>query len=178
MVDLIAKRYVNALLGSSTPQTRADYSETLNTISSIFSNKDVASFIASPVVEKDKKISLIIDSLGDNIDTTMKNFIRVVGENGRLELVPAISKMLNYEIQKDTNKYDGKVYSSGSLTQDELNSLEERLKAHTGSQIALTQVDDSFDGMKVVVEDLGIEVNFSKQRVKEQLIEFITKALS
>jgi len=58
MVDLIAKRYVNALLGSSTPQTRADYSETLNTISSIFSNKDVASFIASPVVEKDKKISL------------------------------------------------------------------------------------------------------------------------
>jgi len=108
----------------------------------------------------------------------MKNFIRVVGENGRLELVPAISKMLNYEIQKDTNKYDGKVYSSGSLTQDELNSLEERLKAHTGSQIVLTQVDDSFDGMKVVVEDLGIEVNFSKQRVKEQLIEFITKALS
>jgi F-type H+-transporting ATPase subunit delta len=27
------------------------------------------------------------------------------------------------------------------------------------------------------VDDLGIEVNFSKQRVKEQLIDFIKKSL-
>jgi F-type H+-transporting ATPase subunit delta len=31
--------------------------------------------------------------------------------------------------------------------------------------------------LRVSVDDLGIEVNFSKQRVKEQLIDFIKKSL-
>jgi len=178
MVDLIAKRYVNALIESSTSQNRVAYSETLSSLSLVFSDKNIASFIASPIVQKDQKISLILESLGNSVDNTMQNFIKVVGENGRLDLLPSISKMLNYEIQKESNKYEGKVYSSTALTQDELNALQDKLKAHTGSEIHLTQVDGSFEGMKVSVEDLGIEVNFSKQRVKEQLIDFITKALS
>jgi len=60
-----------------------------------------------------------------------------------------------------------------------LTDLEESLKKYTGgSTIKLKQTQSDYDdGIKVAVEDLGIEVNFSKQRVKEQLIDFITKSL-
>ena len=51
------------------------------------------------------------------------------------------------------------------------------LKKYTGSTIKLTQTQSEVEGIRVAVEDLGIEVNFSKQRVKEQLIDFITKSL-
>ncbi|HEO99316.1 MAG TPA: F0F1 ATP synthase subunit delta, partial [Epsilonproteobacteria bacterium] len=43
--------------------------------------------------------------------------------------------------------------------------------------IKLDQEKSDLDGLRVTVDDLGIEVNFSKQRVKEQLIDFIKKSL-
>jgi len=55
--------------------------------------------------------------------------------------------------------------------------LESSLKSYTGSTIKLTHKKSDLDGIKVTVDDLGIEVNFSKERVKEQLIDFITKSL-
>jgi F-type H+-transporting ATPase subunit delta len=55
--------------------------------------------------------------------------------------------------------------------------LQNSLKTYTGSTIKLTQTQSDVEGIRVPVEDLGIEVNFSKQRVKEQLIDFITKSL-
>ena len=55
--------------------------------------------------------------------------------------------------------------------------MEKTLKKYTGSTIKLTQEKTDLDGLRVSVDDLGIEVNFSKQRVKEQLIDFIKKSL-
>ena len=64
-----------------------------------------------------------------------------------------------------------------ALGKKELSKLEKTLKTYTGSEIKLTQEKTDLDGLRVSVDDLGIEVNFSKQRVKEQLIDFIKKSL-
>ena len=67
--------------------------------------------------------------------------------------------------------------SKETLGKEELSKLEETLKRYTGSTIKLTQEKTDLDGLRVSVDDMGIEVNFSKQRVKEQLIDFIKKSL-
>jgi len=100
-----------------------------------------------------------------------------LGENGRLELIPIIAKSLNQELQKESNNYEGTVTASNTLSDADLEDLQTSLKTYTGSTIKLTQVQSDLEGIKVTVEDLGIEVNFSKERVKEQLIDFITKSL-
>ena len=56
-------------------------------------------------------------------------------------------------------------------------TIEKALEKYTGSTITLKQEKTDLDGLRVSVDDLGIEVNFSKQRVKEQLIDFIKKSL-
>ncbi len=177
MEELIANRYVNALVDITTSEERVAFSEKLSAIADAFSDDSVAEMLTSPLVPADKKTSFVLDGLGEDSDVKLQNFIKIIGENSRLDLLPVVAKRLNQAIQKETNEYEGVVKSSNTLGDAELAELETSLKTYTGSTIKLTQEQSDLDGIKVSVEDLGIEVNFSKQRVKEQLIDFITKSL-
>jgi F-type H+-transporting ATPase subunit delta len=176
MEELIARRYVNALSDVATSEQKAVYSEVLNAISGLFEDEKMAERLTSPLISSSDKTAFVLDGL-KGADSNLENFIKILGENGRLELIPAIAKTLNQELQKESNNYDGVVTSSNTLSDADIADLQESLKKYTGSTIKLTQVQSDLEGIKVAVEDLGIEVNFSKQRVKEQLIDFITKSL-
>jgi F-type H+-transporting ATPase subunit delta len=176
MEELIAKRYVNALISIASSEERVIYSEVLTTISKLFVDNKVQERITSPLLSSNDKTSFILDGL-KGADSKLINFIKILGENGRLDLIPTIAKSLNQELQKERNEYEGIVSSRNELGVTELEDLQNSLKKYTGSTISLTQEKSDIDGIKVTVDDLGIEVNFSKQRVKEQLIDFITKSL-
>ena len=177
MEELIAKRYVNALVDSTNKKERAEFSTILLEMADAFSDSAVTEKLTSPLVSNEQKTALVVDSLS-GADTKLINFIKILGENGRLDLLPTIAKVLKQAIQIETNKYEGVVSSSTKLKAAELKKLQESLATYTnGASIKLTQEISDIEGIKVSVEDLGIEVNFSKQRVKEQLIDFITKSL-
>jgi len=177
MEELIANRYVNALLDVTSEKQRVEFSSILTSIAGLFIDEKVSEMLTSPLISADQKTSFVLDGLGKGSDVKLQNFIKIIGENGRLDLLPIVAKKLNQAIQKERNEYEGVVTSSNTLGDAELADLEASLKTYTGSTIKLTQEQSELDGIKVSVEDLGIEVNFSKQRVKEQLIDFITKSL-
>ncbi len=176
MEELIAKRYVKALLEVISPEQKLIYSQVLNSIATLFDDKNISNKISSPLISSDDKVSFILSGVKDS-DSSLINFIKILGENDRLNLIPTIAKSLNRELQKESNEYSGIVTSSNELNIDDIKELENSLKRYTGSTIKLTQTKNDLDGIRVTVDDLGIEVNFSKQRVKEQLIDFITKSL-
>jgi len=175
MEELIAKRYATAL--SSVSKDIAGIAEVLNVLTEAIDNNEVKTALTSPIVAAEKKTEMILSALGKKADATLVNFIKVLGENRRLDLIPAIAKVLNADLQKESNQYEGVLKSKETLDDKELSKLEETLKTYTGSTIKLTQEKTDLDGLRVSVDDLGIEVNFSKQRVKEQLIDFIKKSL-
>lgn len=175
MEELIAKRYVTAL--SSVSKDIASISEVLNVLTEAISSDEVKTALTSPIITAEKKTEMILSSLGEKADVTLVNFIKILGENGRLDLIPAITKVLNADLQKESNQYEGVLKSKETLGDKELSKLEATLEKYTGSTIKLTQEKTDLDGLRVSVDDLGIEVNFSKQRVKEQLIDFIKKSL-
>jgi len=174
MEELIAKRYVTAL--SSVSNNIESIAETLNALTKVIKEEEIKVLLTSPIISSDKKTELILSSV-DKTDDTLINFIKILGENKRLDLIPAISKVLNSELQKLSNQYEGVLRSKEVLSENELVKLESSLKKYTGSTIKLQQEQTDLDGLRVSVDDLGIEVNFSKQRVKEQLIDFIKKSL-
>jgi F-type H+-transporting ATPase subunit delta len=174
MEELIAKRYAQAL--SSVSKDIAGTLEVLNVLSEAIRTPEIKSTLTSPIISSANKTEMILSAMSDD-DSTLVNFIKILGENGRLDLIPAITKVLNTDQQRVSNKYEGVVKSASSLDESVLANLEETLKKYTGSTIKLTQEKSDLDGMRVSVDDLGIEVNFSKQRVKEQLIDFIKKSL-
>jgi len=176
MEELIAKRYAKALLDVSTQDQKKLYVDILNSLSDAFSS-EVTNIIESPIVPTEEKSKIILDSLGKKSDANIENFIKILAENKRLSLIPTISRIVNMENQKETNKYTGIILSKDNVSKASITSLESTLKKYTGSQINLTYQKSDFDGLKVSVSDLGIEVNFSKEKVKQQLIDFIKKSL-
>jgi len=174
MEELIAKRYAKAL--SSVSNDIKSIVDILNVLTDVIDEKDVKSVLLSPLVSDVKKTEMILSALSDD-NKILINFIKILGENKRLDLIPSISKVLNSDLQKELNQYEGVLKSSEEVSQEELSKLETTLKKYTGSEIKLKQEKTDFDGLRVSIDDLGIEVNFSKQRVKEQLIDFIKKSL-
>jgi len=175
MEELIAKRYAQAL--SSVTKDLPALLEVLNVLSEATSTAEVKSALTSPIIASEKKTEMILSALGKDADTSLVNFIKILGENNRLDLIPAIAKVLNADQQRISNEYEGVVKSNSTLNEKALADLEKTLKKYTGSTIKLTQEKTDLEGLRVSVDDLGIEVNFSKQRVKEQLIDFIKKSL-
>jgi F-type H+-transporting ATPase subunit delta len=175
MDELIAKRYVKALAESVSDLKTA--SAILNVLAEAMSAKEVKEVIASPLIASEKKTEMILSALGSDVDDKIVNFIKILGENKRVDLIPVIAKVLNADLQKASNKYEGIVETQETLSADAISKLENTLHQYTGAEIKLTQEKSDLDGLHVVVDDLGIEVNFSKKRVQEQLIDFIVKSI-
>ena len=176
MEELIAKRYVDALLSIADKKERTLYVKAINGIAESYGDPKVDAMVDAPIISTDAKVDTLLASLGKDADTKLTNFIKLLGEHKRLGLIPEIAKVLNAQIQKESNKYDGIISSKETLDAGEIGKLEETLKRYTGSSIKLNQKKSDLDGLRVDVDDLGIEVNFSKERVKEQLIDFIMKS--
>jgi len=174
MEELIAKRYAQAL--SSVSKDLSGILEVLNVLSEVISSSEIKSTLTSPIISSEQKTAMVLSVISDD-DKILVNFIKILGENKRLDLIPAITKVLNTDQQRVSNEYEGVLKSTSSLDEATLANLEETLKRYTGSTIKLTQEKTDLEGLRVSVDDLGIEVNFSKQRVKEQLIDFIKKSL-
>lgn len=175
MEELIAKRYAQAL--SSTTKELESILEILNPLSEVLKTSEVQLALISPIISSEEKTEMVLASLADDTDRMLVNFIKVLGENSRLDLLPAITKVLNSDQQRIANVYEGVVKTTAPLDNKALEELEKTLQTYTGSTIKLLQEKTDLEGLRVSVDDLGIEVNFSKQRVKEQLIDFIKKSL-
>ena len=176
MNDLVAKRYVKALIDGRNSQVVNNISVNLNTISSAFSDEKFISIISSPEVADYAKLDLII-SLVDLADETLKNFIKLLGEKRRLSLLPLIANELNVQIAKMNNNYVGVVYTNQELSNDYISSIEEQFSKKFDVKLSLSQKVCDYDGIKVDIDGLGVEISFSKERLKSQLIDHILKAV-
>ena len=174
MEALIAKRYVKALAQTS-PSLEEDAS-ILSALSQALQEGEVKRFLSSPLVDENKKASLLLELLKE-APKHLQNLIRVLAQHKRLTLIPAIYETLASRLQEQRGVYEGVVQSNETLSQETVKKLEESLKRYTGATVTLRQEEGGPDGLKVTVEDLGVEVNFSKERVKAQLIDFIERSL-
>ena len=176
MNDLVAKRYVKALIEARDSYAVSNISYSLNTISSAFNDEKFISIISSPEVADYAKVDLII-SLVDLADETLKNFIKLLGEKRRLSLLPLIANELNVQIAKMNNNYVGVVYTNLELSSDYVSSIEEQFSRKFDVKLSLSQKVCDYDGIKVDIDGLGVEISFSKERLKSQLIDHILKAV-
>lgn len=176
MVDLIAKRYVKALLiGRDTDSITNVYNE-LKEISSAFLSDKFVSIISSTEIKTEAKTDLII-SFVENISVVTKNLIKVLGENKRLDIIPYIVVELKVQVALLSNKYEGLVYTNSALSPEYITSIEEKFSKKFDVNLKLTQEVCDYDGIKVDIEGLGLEISFSKARLKAQLIDHILKAV-
>ncbi|QKJ23892.1 F0F1 ATP synthase subunit delta [Poseidonibacter lekithochrous] len=176
MNDLVAKRYVKALIDGRDNKVVSTVAKSLNTISTAFADEKLNSIISSPEVNDSKKVELVL-SLVKKADETLTNLVKLLGEKRRLALLPFIAEELNAQIAIMNNKYVGVVYTNQELSSDYVSSIEAQFSKKFDVNLSLSQNVCDYDGIKVDIDGLGVEISFSKERLKSQMIDHILKAV-
>jgi F-type H+-transporting ATPase subunit delta len=176
MNDLVAKRYVKALVANREINEITSISESLNSMSTAFTDEKFNSIISSPEVEDSQKIELVL-SLSDNSSETIVNLIKILSEKRRLSLLPVMANELSVQIAKINNNYEGVIYTNQELSGDYVSSIEEQFSKKFDVNLSLSQDVCDYDGIKVDIDGLGVEISFSKERLKSQMIDHILKAV-
>lgn len=176
MVDLVAKRYVKALMSGNDVSALTSIYNELKTISTAFSDQKFLVIVSSTEVTNASKIELIL-SFVDTCSDTTKNLIKLLGDKKRLDIIPEIAKSLNKELSVLNNSYEGVVYTNVELSSEDMEKLNTQFANKLNVKLVLTQNVCDYDGIKVDIDGLGVEVGFSKERLKSQMIEHILKAV-
>ena len=177
MEELIAKRYVKALLSDSDIAFVQNVTVLFESLAESFTNEKFLNIIGNTEISAEKKADLLLEAVKPAESERVNNFVKLLVENKRINIIPAIAEELRKYVANATKTYDGTVYSDTEIQANVLNDLSNGLSKKYDSKIVLAFEKTDFNGIKVEVNDLGIEVNFSKDRINSQIIEHIIKAI-
>ena len=177
MEELIAKRYIKAMVNSSEASSVENIAAVFSTLADSFKNEKFINIIENPDVSISDKSSILLDAVKSADSNEINNFIKLLVENKRINIIPAIAEEMRKDLANRTKTYTGTIYSDSDIDAKVLEELSNGLSKKFDSNITLVYKKDDFDGIKVDVEDLGVEINFSKSRINSQMIEHIVKAI-
>jgi F-type H+-transporting ATPase subunit delta len=177
MARLIAKRYVKALASTLDQDSLANAKVLFDALAEAFDMQAFTDLINDPEIGTDKKVTFLLAVVESAGSPEVNNLIRLLADHRRLAIIPAIAEELRLMLAAADKKYEGKVYSSDAVEAETLSALGSDLGKKMGATITLTYVASDYDGIKVEVEDLGVEVGLSKSRINAQLVEHILKAI-
>ena len=177
MQELIAKRYVKSLGEATGSESLVNIAEIFNAIAENFSNDKFIAVMENPEVANADKESILLDAVKSAGSEKLNNFIKLLVENGRISIIPAMAEEMRKEIARSSKNYSGVVYSNEDVDAKTLTDLSTGLGKKVDATVALTFIKSDYDGLKVEVADLDMEINFSKTRVNAQLVEHILKAI-
>ncbi|OCL87829.1 F0F1 ATP synthase subunit delta [Aliarcobacter thereius] len=176
MKDLVAKRYVKALLEARDLKEISSFSKKLNSVAKAFSNDKFKSILASSEINEVAKVEFVL-SIIENPEKSLENFIKLLGEKRRLDIIPFVATELENQIAKLNNNFIGVIYTNKELPTKSITSIEEQFSKKFDVKLSLSQNVCDYDGIKVDIDGLGVEISFSKDRLKTQLINHILKAV-
>ncbi len=176
MKELIVKRYVKALFESFSKDELKKFLNSLLKISALYDIDKFKTILESPDVVIDEKIKFVLMPVEDS-SKHVKNFIKLLAENDRLMLLPAIAKELQIIVSQNDNIYEGEIVTGWDISKENIKKLEDGFGKKFGATVKLTEVKSDYPGVKIAIDNLGIEANFSVDRLKAQIREHILKAI-
>jgi F-type H+-transporting ATPase subunit delta len=156
----IARPYAEAAFRLADAQDKlADWSSALGNLAAVASDARVRAAIGDPNQSAEKVAGLFIGILQGKLTGEAENFVRVLSENGRLDVLGEIRSQ--YEALKNEREgvVEAEVYTAFEMDQAQTADLVARLEKKTGRKVrAKVSVDKSLiGGVKVVIGDKVID---------------------
>lgn len=176
MSSAIAKKYVNALVKGANNEELVEISSELSKLSQLFTLEKFNNIVHSPHVSKEVKAEFVLSLLGVK-NIKLNNFIKLLNTNDRLTLIPSVANELKYQLALKTNSFVGTISTNFAMSESQIKLLENNFSKKFGASITLQNYVNAYPGIKVELDDLGVEVRFSLERLKAQMTEHILKAI-
>lgn len=133
----------------------AKWSGVVSALAQVAQDARVQAAVADPNRSDAQVAGLFIAILSGKLDGEAENFVRVLAENRRLELLPEIR--VQFEALKNEREgvVEAEVITAFELTEAQVSDLAQRLEKRTGRKVRTTvHLDkDLIGGIKVVIGD-------------------------
>ncbi|MDD5401624.1 MAG: F0F1 ATP synthase subunit delta [Sulfurimonas sp.] len=177
MEELIARRYIKAIKKEFDIDSMKDTALIFSILAEFFNNKKFTQIINNPDVSQNQKSKILLDAVKLTGFKDVENLIKLLAEHNRINIIPAMAEVLRKDVAASTKNYNGIVYSDSDIDAKVIKDLSDGLGKRFDSTISLEFIKSDFNGIKVDVQDLGVEISFSKSRINSQIIEHIVKAI-
>jgi F-type H+-transporting ATPase subunit delta len=175
-MSLLAKKYVKALVSDKNIEEVEEFNAIFSVLASHFSDEKFVTITTSNLTSQKEKEEFLLLALAQANDE-VKNFVKLLIEKRRVSEIPAIAEELRLRLANLENKFQGQVLSSDSVNVEHLKSISDGLSAKLGKNIILSAVKSDLNGLKVVINDLNINITLSKSRIESDMINHILKAI-
>lgn len=177
MEAMIAKRYVKALTAILDTEALQNCHGVFRALKDEYANDAFSQILLNPEVSTKQQEELLLSVTAPAQSEVISNLLKLLVEKRRVQFIPAIAEALRIELASRDRKYEGTVSSNELIDDLTLESLSNSLSQRLDATVSLRFVQADNDGIKVDVDDLGVEINLSKSRLKAQLSEHILKAI-
>jgi len=127
------------------------WSRMMSLLTTVVSDPTMKGLIANPKVKREELAALIIDVCGDGLSETGRNFVRVLAENRRLDVVRDIAAGYDAERARAEKRSDVVVTSAHALSPAEQNDITVAMTKRLGTKVDLSlEVDSALIGGVVI----------------------------
>ena len=140
-------------------QNLAKWSDMLELVAAVVRDEDFAARINDPNVDDRALESLVLGTLGDRLDGHARNFVQLLIQNARLELVPHIRSLFEELRREHEGVLEATIISALPLGDDQAKQLVAVLEKKYGRKVsAQVEVDpELIGGARIVVGDKVID---------------------
>lgn len=152
----IARPYAEAVFKlAKTSGTLPAWSEMLRLLAAIAMDEQIKVLIGNPKVPPKRLGELLLGICGDKLTDEGRNFVLLLAENGRIEVLPEVSEMFEQLKTRHDGVLDAKVISAFAMSEAQLKDLVADLEARFKRKIeAKVSIDpELIGGVKVEVGD-------------------------
>jgi F-type H+-transporting ATPase subunit delta len=137
----------------------AKWSEMLAALALVAHDGRVRAAVADPDLSDAKAAGLFISILSGKLSGDVENFVRVLAENGRLDLLPEIRSQFEALKNEREGVLEAEVHSAFELSDTQVADLVQRLEKKTQRKVRIkVQIDkDLIAGVRVVLGDKVID---------------------
>src|SRR3954468_7417093 len=156
----VARPYAEAAYRlANSANALAKWSGMIGALAQVAEDKRVQAAIGDPALSDAQVAGVFISILSGKLDGQAENFVRVLAENKRLELLPEIH--LQFEVLRNEREgvVEAEVYSAFELSEAQVADLAQRLEKRTGRKVRTKiEVDKGLiGGVKIVIGDKVID---------------------
>ena len=180
MINVIADRYAQALfeVGEETQATSELYKELSELVDILNENKDLYSFLKSPLISSEDKKNVIQNIFKDQLSKNMNNFLKIVIDKDRMSTIEHIKETYKSLLNDKNNILEGTAITAVKLTEKEIKDLETNLSKRYNKNVTLNNiVDETILGgvlVKLGNEEIDGTVKTRLSKMKKNLSQVIS----
>ena len=140
-------------------QQLANWSAMLGLAAAVSQDDTMQRVLKAPRLTSTEKATTFVEVCGDKFDAQARNFLSIVSENNRMEVLPEIADMFELYKAEQEKSVDVDVTSAFALNDEQQDKLAKVLSARLGREVRLHAAEDAslIGGVVIRAGDLVID---------------------